>query len=43
MNYITSLFRSRRGPAVVAASLLLVALSIYLVRARNHKKNGAGF
>jgi uncharacterized protein YfaS (alpha-2-macroglobulin family) len=43
MNYITSLFRSRRGPAVVAASLLLVALTIYLVRARSHKNNGPDF
>ncbi|MEO7212492.1 MG2 domain-containing protein [Mucilaginibacter sp.] len=43
MNYINTLFRSRRGPAVVAATLLLVALSIYLVRAHNHKKNGPDF
>jgi uncharacterized protein YfaS (alpha-2-macroglobulin family) len=43
MNYIYNLFRSRRGPAIVAATLILIAISISIIRANNRKKGGAEF
>jgi len=43
MNYINNLFRSRRGPAIIALSLILIALTIYFARQHHNKKAGAEF
>lgn len=43
MNYINTLFRSRKGQVIVAVALLLIAATIYFARANRKKNSGAEF